>query len=470
MRRGISRRQFLGEMTALVSGLALAPLAAGCAPKPAAAPTKAAAKPATEPTQPPQKTEQTIVLRVQMEGGALGAQMGELCQRFSDDNPGIEVQIEELPWADLVMKTKLGAATGDLPDSLFAHTTWHWLGCYKGWYRAIDDLLDAGYVDDYDDFYEVGVENQQFEGRTYGLLDSCVVGPSTYITWNRNLFLEKGLEPPKPGMDIWDLHELAIKVTDPDNGIFGIEMVLHTPARLEVLARCWGKPEYGYQGDTSTWMTSPDFKRYNLIDNPGAQEIFTNWYTPLLEARAQPKPEDKVQGGLFVAGKCAIYQGHHGHPQRMKSSVGDKWEYHSQDAMYLPPGPDGRVGSSWHCHLRCLSALTEHPEETMRLNASLTSSEAQMIALTLTGNRGARKSVYSDPKWQEDFPHYMMHHDILMAKSVEPLGIPWNLRLDEFDDTYNQLSAPLITGTASWAEQGPILQSEIQRIFDLDRP
>jgi hypothetical protein len=247
-------------------------------------------------------------------------------------------------------------------------------------------------------------------------------------------------------------------------------MTMGTPARIEVLARCWGKPEYGPQGDTSTWLTSVDRKKFNFLDNAGVQETFTNWYTPLLEARAQPRPEDRVQGGLFVAGKTGIWQGHHGHPQRMVSSVGDKWEYHSQDTMYLPPGPDGRVGSSWHCHLRCMSTLTEHVDETMRLNASLTSHEAQMIALKLTGNRGARKSVYSHPSWQEDFPHYMIHHEILMAKKVEPLGIPWNLRLDEFDDTFSQLIVPLNTGTATWVEQGPTIQDEVQRIFDLERP
>jgi len=186
--------------------------------------------------------------------------------------------------------------------------------------------------------------------------------------------------------------------------------------------------------------------------------------------RVQPKDEDQVQGGLFVAGKLGIYQGHHGHPQRFKNSVGDKWDYHTQDCMYLPPGPDGRVCSSWHCHVRCVPGITEHPQETLELAAYLTSSEAQMIALTMTGNRGCRKSVYGDPSWHDEFPHYKQHDEILRAGSVEPFCLPWNLRLNEFDDTYGQLRAPLTNATKTWDEQGPMMQAEIQKIFDLPRP
>lgn len=468
MRKVITRRQFLAS----AGTLALLSAVAACTPakEPEAAPTEAPKQPATQPTAPPKQAQEKLLLRVQMEAGALGVQLGELCAKYSEANPGIDAKIEEVPWADLVMKTELGFATGDLPDSLFSHTTWHWLGCYKGWYRAIDDLLDAGVVPDYDDFYEIGVENQKFEGKTYGLPDSAVLGPTTYITWNRGLLEKAGVQPPNADTDLWDLYDIATKVAKPEEGIFGVEMYLASPARLEVLSRCWGKPEYGRSGDTSTWLTSPDGKKFNYLDNVGVQEIFTKWYTPLVEARVQPKAEDQVDGGLFVAGKSAIYQGHQGHPQRFKSSVGDKWEYHTQDCLYLPPGPDGRVGSSWHTHMRCISGLTKQPEETMKLAAYLTSHEAQMIALKLTGNRGARKSVYGDPSWSEEFPHYKLHDEILRAGKVEPFCMPWNLRINEFEDIYAQLMDPLINASTPWAQHGPLVQKEVQQVFDLPRP
>jgi ABC-type glycerol-3-phosphate transport system substrate-binding protein len=472
MKENLSRRQFLSRVLAVSGGLAAASLVgAGCAPKTTPEPAAPEKEAPTAPAQPPPaKVDEVITLRVQMEGGQLGEQMGILLDQWNERNDKVKAVVEETVYGEIAMKTELGFATGDLPDSLFAFTRWHWLGAYKGWYLALDDLLDAGLVNDYEDFYEIGVENQKFEGKVYGLIDSVHVGPASTITWNRGLFEEAGLEPPNPDMTMMDLHDLARKVARPEEGIFGIQMALHTPGRFVNNTRAWGKPDYHAQGDTSTWITSVDGKEYNLLDNPGAKEILTTWLKPLLDEQIHPMPEDQVTGGLFIAGKVAMLQAHQGQPMRTRASVGDNWEFHTQDCMILPVGPEGRRGTSWECHNRCVYAKTKYPQEALQLNDYLTSYEAGMISLGITGNRSGRKSVISDPKWQADFPIYQAMDEVLTSGIVEPYPMPWNLRDVEATDTHKNLVNPMVDGQMPWETQAPTAQREMQSLFDLPRP
>ena len=98
MRKSVTRRQFLGELVAVTGGLALVSVVGGCTPKPAAAPTEAPKQaPAAQPTAAPKKAEEKISLRVQVEGGPLGAQMGQLCDEYNKMHPNIAAKVEEVP-------------------------------------------------------------------------------------------------------------------------------------------------------------------------------------------------------------------------------------------------------------------------------------------------------------------------------------------------------------------------------------
>ncbi len=472
MTKSFSRRQFLSHVLAVSSGLAAASLvSAGCAPKADPVPDAPVKEDPAAPVEPPPaKVDEVIYIRVQMESGPIGVQMGELLERWNEANPSVQAVLEETIYGEIAMKTELGVAVGDVPDSLFAFTRWHWLGAYKGWYLALDDLIDAGVVTDFDDFYEIGVENQKFEGKIYGLIDSVHVGPASTITWNRGLFEEAGLEPPNPDMTLMDIHDLARKVARPEEGIFGFQSSLGTIGRLANTTRAWGKPEYHAHGDTSTWVTSVDGRQFHLIDNPGAKELLATWLKTLYDERVHPMPEDQVTGGLWVAGQVAMIQAHQGQTMRTKASVGDMWDFHTQDCMMLPVGPEGRMGTSWECHNRCVYAKTKYPQETLELNDYLTSYEAGMISLGMTGNRSGRKSVLADPKWQDEFPIFQAMDEVLTSGIVEEYPMPWNLRDVEVREVQNNTLNPISNGLMTWEEQAHIAQREIQAVFDLPRP
>ena len=463
----VSRRGFLGKALSVAGSLAAASLAAsGCAP---ATPGTGAPAGSVPQGETPKKTEETITIRVMSLGGALGQHVHDACEQFSKDHPNIQTKVEDVPYGEMSQKTEMGYATGNLQDTLHAFTRWYRFGAFKGWYLALDELLETtDAVPDYGDFYPVSVENEKFEGKTFCLIESPCSAPNSTLEWNRNIFENAGIDPPNPEMDIWDLFELAQKVANKDEGIFGIELANSTPARLAALCRLWGKPEYGEQGDTSTWLASVDGRQFNFIDNPGAIEFYNKFYRPLVEAGAQPLAADQVQGGLFVAGKSAMYQGHQGHPLRHELAIGDKWEFHPEDAINFPHGPEGRWGTAQEAQVKCVYAKTPHPEEALRVLGYMTGYEAGLEALAKSGNYSGRRSCYM--AIADKYPHFKQWDELMMSGIVEPYPMPWNFRDVEVLDVFRNSLDPLWSLTETWDRQAPIVQDEVQKIYDLPRP
>jgi ABC-type glycerol-3-phosphate transport system substrate-binding protein len=305
----------------------------------------------------------------------------------------------------------------------------------------------------------------KYEGKTFGVLEAAYTGPTTHLAWNRHLIEEAGADPPWPDMTMDDLFELAMKCTDTEKGIFGIEMNHNTVGRLCTTLRTYGKPEYGVNGDTSSWLASPDGKQFRFLDNPAAKEYFTNWYGPLVQAEAQPK---EFETGLFQAGKAAMFQAHHGGIRRLATST--EWEWFPEDTMLMPVGAQDRRGTSQESQIKVIYSQTKHPEEALLLVDVLTGTEAGKIGLQNHGGMSARASVYDDPELWEQFPHYKDHHELMLSGIVEPYPMPWNFRDQEVLDAHKNLFAPLYQGAQTFDEIAPLIQEEIQKIFDQPRP
>ena len=262
---------------------------------------------------------------------------------------------------------------------------------------------------------------------------------------------------------------MALKCANKEKSIFGIDVLhLGTPARLAAMCRMWGRPEYGEKGDTSSWTVPPGGREFRFVDNPGANELFPKFYKGLVDAKAYPLAEDQIQGGLFVAGKSALTQGEHGHPYRLLQGIGDNWDFHPEDCMHFPPGPDGRWGTAQETQVRCVSALTEHPEAALQCLDYQTSFEAGLISIPLTGTFSGRRSVYEH--FSNEFPYYRDWVEFMDSGIVEGYPMPWCLRDVEVLDVFRAEFAPLFQAEVTWEEQAPVIEKAIQAVFDLDRP
>jgi len=456
----INRREMLQGLGLTLAASALA----ACAPQ-VSEEEKAteAPKPTEEMAATPAPVEK-VTLRMMRVGGSMGEHYPQVVEMFMEQNPDIEVTMEDIAYGDVWMKTEMGFAAGDLQDVVHSFTRYYFLGASQGFYMPVDDVLQD-LVPDYDDYYEVAMENIRFEGKLYGLLEAAYIGPTAFLVWNRHLIEEAGVEPPTPDTDMNGLYELAIKCTNVDKEIFGLEMNHNTIGRLCNTLRTYGKPEYGVNGDTSSWLVSPDGKKFRFVDNPAAEEYFTKWYRPLQDAGVLPRV---FESGLFQAGKAAMFQGHHGWVSRLNKDC--EWGYDPKDSLLMPVGAQGRRGTSQESHMKCVYSQTKHSAEALRLSAFVTGTEAGKLSLQTHGGLSARKSVYNDPELWESYPHYKLHHETLLSGIVEPYPMPWNFRDQEVLDAHKNLFAPLYDGSTTFEEVAPTIQEEIQKIVDQPRP
>ena len=470
----LDRRQFLAGVAATTGMAVMSILAGGCAPKGTPAPA-ATAKPEVKPTEAsPKAQKEPILIRFANQGGAFGDLYVKYAQAYDDEHPEIKVESEDVPYGEMGAKAALQLAAGTLQDILYAHNRWHKLGCASGWYVPIDDLLESvpDAIPDYDDFYAIGVEHAKFEGKTYGIMDFCVPGCAHMLTWNRGLFEKAGLEPPNADMSMDELRDLAIKMAKPDEGIFGITCVLHKQNRLMSITRCYGKPEYGVDGDTSGWLHSPDGKTWRFIE--ATEEWYKNFYKPCSEAHAIVGPQDEVDwwggGGLFSTGQCAMLQGYHRDPVKQITQVGDKWDYHPEDCCWWPKGPQGRFGTCHEYMVFMVGALCKHQEEALRVIGALTGYDIGLEQIAISGAYSARSSCYRDSPIAQEIPIFKDTDELMRSDIVEPYSLPWNFRDSEALDAYINTSTPLWNGTATWEEQAPIVQQEVQKVYDEPRP
>jgi ABC-type glycerol-3-phosphate transport system substrate-binding protein len=207
--------------------------------------------------------EEKITLRVQTLGGVRGEKAYKFARMYEQLRPNMTLKNEDLAWGDTLLKQELLYGTGDLWDICYGHSSYAWVGAYKGWYMHIDDLLAAtDAVPNYDDFFIKGVENAKYEGNTHAIIDFIVPGAGQFVMFNHNIFDDAGVPYPEPGMDMWGLAELARSVTDRDKGIFGFQNCGDSILRTENNTRTWGNPDYGVDGDTRSWIVSADNKNF----------------------------------------------------------------------------------------------------------------------------------------------------------------------------------------------------------------
>jgi len=426
-------------------------------------------KEVTKLVEVPAMTE-PITLRVMSLGGVRGMKAHQFGGMYGQLRRNVTVKLEDTSFGEMQLKTELLYGTGNLQDVLYGHNSYTAIGAHKGWYLQLDDLLAAtDAVPDYDDFFKPLVENIMWEGGTYAILDWAIPGSTTFV-YNRKHFEDAGVPIPSRevgALDVWEVQELVLSVANSDKGIFGLTIDHGRTFGNAQWSRCWGRPDYGPNGDTRGWIISADGKTFNFANNEFQKTWYNDWYLPLLEAKAIPKAEDQVEGGLFYGGLQAIQQWQVMSPRRTWLRVQGQWDYSLDDYFLMPHGPDGRIGTASQSQNWQVGGLTKYPEESLRLIGFYTSREAGLFEIfEAESGYTSRASVYTDPKVVEYSPNYQPTHDLLMTGNVEPSPTPWNLRWAEVADAFSNLYEPLREGRLSWDEQAPVIQEEIDKILE----
>jgi len=373
----------------------------------------------------------------------------------------IKVKHDETLYHEISKKTEMGFVAGTVQDINYGHNRWYHYGCYKGLYRSVDDLLETMPPRSPEDFWPMVIEQNKFEGKQYCLPD--VFHPGRVIAmYNKQILGEAtGSEDPPENWSMEDLFELAIKCTNKETGMFGLEHVAYAIHCHVAWTRAWGSPS----DETAGWLVSKDGRKFQFLD-PLVQEASKMIYDLANEYGACPKTADKIEGGLFNAGRCAMVCADPGSPTGARAKVGDRFEV---GAVLMPVGPQGRFGTS-HCGNQwMISMKSKHPVETWKFLLRLTETDMQVARILENGIHGGRRSAWLDYQVAQVAPDLPLCVPMVDAGLIEPFPMPNNLRFTEVNDVYRNLSDLMWNGEESF-EFSATVQEKVQAAMDEPRP
>ncbi len=137
-----------------------------------------------------------------------------MISQFERENPSIKVKAILVPQKYVERKLILAAAGGVPPDVVrfYAHLGGELMS--RGGLEPLDELVRR-YRVDLKDFYPVGIEQNTYQGKLYGM--PWILSPYA-LFYNKKLFRQAGLDPNKPPTTWGELEEDAMKLTRRDSG------------------------------------------------------------------------------------------------------------------------------------------------------------------------------------------------------------------------------------------------------------
>lgn len=370
--------------------LALALILAACTPQTGGTTTEPVE---TEPieTQPvetaPAAGEATEVMpaegevvQVQLMGwsssDAENVRLQELIDTFNEANPDIQAQLNQVPDYDTKLQTSM--AGGAPPDVFYIDSFKLPDFTAAGSIAAIGDELENP-----DDFYPNLRAAFTIDGTFY-----CP--PKDFSTlalqYNTDMFDAAELEYPTVDWTWDDLSAAAEKLTDADNGVYGLSLSADLARWIAFLYQAGGS------------ITNDDFTAMTL-DSPEAQEAM-DFYVGLVQDGYAAQPADLDSGWPGEAfGKeraAMVIEGNWIVP-----FLGDQYPDLNWGVAELPAGPGGQATMSFTvCYGMPVDAV--HPEASLRLINFLTGPEGMKQWTDLGLAMPTRESLSAG--WLEKFP------------------------------------------------------------------
>lgn len=481
----LTRRALLRSTLVTGAGLILT----ACQPKPAA-------KPAAAPTQPPQKPAAEVKPTVAAPQapakptpagkGPITLRLGKFAgdawdfdviwsKKFSEENPNITVQIEDVVYGEMFKKALALAATGTVWDVFAGHGRWQPYLAYKGLCLAFDDYI-AKHNIEFDDFFPSVIADVKLwnDGKIYWLptvlhpAGNAIVGFNKTLLDKANVKLPAGAEDGDWTMDDW---EKIIRGAGKAKDIFGAGIVVNNVLYMQQFTRTWSKDPK--KSSLDSWLISADGKKMQLGDEWPLVKAGFEWYYKLTVDGFIPTTAEAaaLQGtSLFVAEKQVSSAFTVGAPETLRPQIGNKFE-----PIYVPwpKGPSGHRGSCISYNTMSAYAKTKYAEEAFLLAARLTSKEPALYA----GTDGklhcmARKSAwFSEKLWNRPNSGKAMRFAAKwLDEGVDPYPQLWNLRSVELQDVYAQETAAYFDGKENWAQMISHTVKPCQAVIDLPRP
>lgn len=157
------------------------------------------------------------VVRIAMWNPDQIAVMKEIEKKYEDQNPGVDIQIEETTFKDHFTKLETQAQGDVMPDIFTMNGPNFMKFVTNGVMEPLDDHLEQMNINK-EDFPPGLIELYSYEDKLYGIPKDWDL---TGLFYNKELFDEAGVEYPTEEWTWEDYSDAAEKLTDKEKGIWG---------------------------------------------------------------------------------------------------------------------------------------------------------------------------------------------------------------------------------------------------------
>ncbi len=442
----MTRREVLKWMGMSTAAVGLA----ACAPAPASAPTGDTSASAPDAAK---KTMSIATYAI-----TFHEWQRQLSKEWAEQHPDVELDVQEIVYAEMPKLQLTMLATDTLWDVVYSGIKWFPFSAVSGAFLPLDDQISASPDLNIDDFFQTAVDGCKVDGKTYGLPYEMHPGNPALVIYNKNILDEKGLDYPQDDWTTLQYAELAQQATDADNGVYGTQYLPGNYYDFSNLSRAYGTELIGEEGTQLNFNVAPE-----CIEA-------AEWVWSLRNELNCAPSRDEAQGLQFTAGTLATSTFGLYAVRDLQQTIADNFEY---DLVLHPTGPEGTRGYNAFVSMFSAYSGTKHPDEAFDLIKYLLRSESGVfIVLNPPSFPIPRKSVWTDSEVMAELhPIFQRAYAMMSDPSIPgPFAMPYNVRFQEFQDTWANTTPDLFYGDVGFEEGMQFVQDECQAILDLPRP
>lgn len=433
----LSRRDFLVSTLAMTGAAALAACAA-----PAGTSDEAEGGASTEPI--------TILFH-----SRLGTHADWHVSRiplFEEQNPGLKLEVDELPGNEMYPKIYALAASGTVGDVVWTYLDNPPEHKAKGVMIDLDDIIEAKAFD-LSQFWQSLLQALTLDGKLQAIPNHGHYGTTSYY-FNRSMYEEAGVELPAPEWTVSDL-------------VSGAQAMTASP-------EIWG---FRANGGGAEHMAS--YLRTfggNFMDAEGVKCLFDQdesiqalrWLYDLQhEYEVDPCICGTDTANNFTAGQVGCFNWTTGYTATFYAQPAEEWTF-EWDVMVPPVGPTGLRGSQVSAAAFCITGNSAHPFEAFQVLDFFSTKEDGIEHVFFgAGSPGGRQDVWESEELNSIHPIYRMH-----AEAFPDGPQPWyraaNARVGEFSDTMNNNLQAIWTDSIGFDEGVTQLYTLCQEVLDKD--
>lgn len=287
----------------------------------------------------------------------------EILDQFEEANPGIKVELSNVPWDNYNERLTTMSAGRNQPD-VFWMIDASYMTNYasQGMLLELDDLItEAGITED--EYVPGSLSIGQWDDKQYALPRDVI---SHHIAYNKDMFDAAGHPYPEEGWTWDDFLEAAQATTIEEDGRY---------VQFGVAGMIW--EEMIVQNGGASF--SQDGSEV-LIDSPESIEAIQFMHDLVHEYRVAPLgTESQGLGSLFLANRAAMAYGGPWHWPQYESDGEFEW-----DIVEVPAGKAGNKAQLLGLPVG-IGSQTDHPEEAWKLLEFLTHGEGQAIQANIVG-------------------------------------------------------------------------------------